>query len=76
MSKIIVQDIANEIFDELDKLYKEDIQELMVKKVQEVEGGREDQIIAMLGGLSNALQNHLERFTIQLVQEVVDRIQE
>lgn len=75
MSKINVEEIAKSIFAELEQQYKSDVLKLAVEEVKKHESS-EMQNVALINGLATALQNHAERFTVRLVQEVVDRIQE
>ncbi|MNC24635.1 hypothetical protein D3C81_358420 [compost metagenome] len=75
MSKINVKEIAESFFQELEQLYKDDIQKLVSDEVAKKETPLE-QKLALVNGLASSLQNHTERFTIRLVQEVVDRLEE
>lgn len=71
-SKIDVYEIAKVVHEEIADLYSKDV-EAIPEKASKAES--EAQISAILHSeTSLALKNHMERFVIQLVQMVVDRL--
>lgn len=67
--KINVQDLADEIFDDVIKDFKSDI--IHLEKMIEEQGNNDE----LLSGLTTVLRAHSERFSIHLVQRVVDEMQ-
>lgn len=76
LSKINVEKIAETISKELNDKYVEDIKTLVVDSVHNEYGSNTEKEAALLHGISQSLKNHIERFTITLVQEVVDQLED
>lgn len=73
MSKIDVQSIYEKIFEPLEKDFKEELLGLLANITEADEANVN--IGKTMVALVTALQNHSERFTVALVQKVVDEFE-
>ena len=74
MSKINVEEIADKIIPALDEQYAKETNAIISGLNFD---GKEDatQKAELLHAITIGLRNHLERFTIKVVQEVVDQLE-
>ena len=73
MSKINVNEIAQEVFESITNILTDDIYK-MVKDTNSAESDNE-KLVVLVSQLATCVRQHNERFTIKLVQAVVDKLE-
>lgn len=74
LSRINVEEIASKIAPKLEDQYLSDLKKLVVDATHEANDIVHKESL-LLSGVATSLKNHIERFTVELVQAVVDRLE-